>query len=450
MINLLLVPAVRSTYEVSEGRSIFEEELNILRKYKEVNWIIPPDVVEYPENLEAFLNRSKKIDIDGMVIMSLTFHLGNIALLLSQEFPKTPMLCWAVPEPPYSSEGRVKLNSLVGAHLDVSNLKKIGRKDVDFIYGSSKDKSFHREFKEWIDVIKISKKLKGSKIGVLGGHAKTFLNIDIYEPLLLKELNVMVEYIPLNTAFNIRADDESLKTLKREMEKIYDTSKLSEDKKNKVCNLAISLKRIIETGNFDALAIRCWPEFATHYGISPCAAMAWNMANDFVLSCEGDILGAITMLMLKAIGCQDVYLSDISQIIEKDSTFLMWHCGVAPHTLWDGKSRKSLETYFAGGKGVTTDFVLKPGHVTIARVDHMDGEWRLFVTEGEAIPTKQELKGTYVRVKVKDPVKTLKVLVENGFPHHVVLGYGSFANPLIRFAKMKGWKVFRNGDIQSL
>jgi len=441
LINLILVPSVRSTYEVSEGRRIFNEELENLQKMQDINWFYPSDVIEYTENLEAFLNKMRKEDIDGIVLMSATFHLGDIALLLAQKFYDVPILCWAVPEPPYSSEGRVRLNSLVGAHLDVSNLKKIGKKDVEFVYGSSKSEHFQEKFIEWINIIKINKTLKGAKIGLVGGHAKTFLNIDVYEPLLLKEIGVTVEHIPLSFVFNLNLDRNSIENLKEEIEKTYDTEKLNEDKKSKVCKLIVSFKRILETGKFSALAVRCWPEFASYYGISPCAAMAWNMAQGSILSCEGDVLGAVTMLMLKAIGCKDMYLADISQIIEKDSSLLMWHCGVAPHTLWDGVSKKSLETYFAGGKGVTTDFVLKPGHVTIVRLDHTDNEWRLFITEGEAVHTKQELKGTYVKVRVKDPLKLVDTLIENGFPHHVVLGYGSFTRSLIKFAKTKGWRV---------
>lgn len=130
MINLILVPSVRSTYEVSEGRRIFNEELENLQKMQDINWFYPSDVIEYTENLEAFLNKMRKEDIDGIVLMSATFHLGDIALLLAQKFYDVPILCWAVPEPPYSSEGRVRLNSLVGAHLDVSNLKKIGKKTL--------------------------------------------------------------------------------------------------------------------------------------------------------------------------------------------------------------------------------------------------------------------------------------------------------------------------------
>ncbi|WP_296905609.1 fucose isomerase [Thermotoga sp.] len=412
-----------------------------MKEYKEITWITPPDVIEYTENLVSFLSRVQKEDIDGIVIMSATFHLGDIALFLSKEFPNVPILCWAVPELPYSSEGRVRLNSLVGAHLDVSNLKKIGRRDINFVYGLSKSTHFKEKFKEWLDILKINKALEKAKIGLVGGHAKTFINVDVYEPLLFKEFGIMIEHISLETVFGLAMDSNSLESVKQEIERVYDTSKISEEKKKKVANLAISLRRIMETGNFDALAIRCWPEFVFHYGISPCAAMAWNMAQGAILSCEGDILGAITMLMFKAIGCQDVYLSDISQIIEEESALLMWHCGVAPHNLWDGKSKKSLETYFAGGKGVTTDFVLKPGHVTIARVDYTEGKWTLFVTEGEAIPTDQELKGTYVRVKVKDPLKVVNTVVENGLPHHVVIGYGSFAKSLVGFSKMRGWRV---------
>ena len=84
----------------------------------------------------------------------------------------------------------------------------------------------------------------------------------------------------------------------------------------KVAKLAATFRSIAQTTRSSALAIRCWPEFAMHYGVSPCAAMSYNMASGLITACEGDIMGAVTMLTLKAFGCEEMYLSDISQIFE--------------------------------------------------------------------------------------------------------------------------------------
>ena len=70
---------------------------------------------------------------------------------------------------------------------------------------------------------------------------------------------------------------------------------------------------------------------------------------------------------------------------------------VIPCNLWDGQCVRSLDTYFAGGKGVTTDFVMKPGSVSILQLDYAPGEYRIFLQRGTAIPMTKGLKGKYAK-----------------------------------------------------
>lgn len=441
-LKIALVPLVRSTFDVDEAKRVYQREMNALKKIRHVRWITPSQVIEYPESLTSFIRTMRREAVNGIIVMSATFHLGEIALSLSSEFPEIPILCWAVPEPPYAGS-RVRLNSLVGAHLDVSNLYKSGRDKVSFIYGSSNEERFRRELTMWLDVLRALNSLKGMKIALVGGHAKTFIDVDIYEPHLFSEFGVTVEQLPLEVVFNFEPPETLVEEIKKEYKKLYrGDSGMNEEKLERVATLAATFGEIAETAGYAALAIRCWPEFAAVYGVSPCAAMSYNMAKGrTVLACEGDIGGALTMHVFKSIGCEEIYLADVSQIFEDESAVLLWHCGVAPHNLWDGKSLKTLDTYFADGKGVTVGFVLKPGPVTIARIDYIRGLWHLFLAKGEAIPTEQELKGTYVKVKVENPLGFVKKLVNSGFAHHVVMAYGDHFELFQNLAELKGWRV---------
>jgi|GEM_PF-163603 len=441
-LKIALVPLVRSTFDVEEGKRVYQREMNALKKIRHVRWITPSQVIEYPESLINFIRTMRREAVDGIIVMSATFHLGEIALSLASEFPEIPILCWAVPEPPYAGN-RVRLNSLVGAHLDVSNLYKSGRDKVSFIYGSSNEERFRRELVTWLDVLRVLSNWRGAKIALVGGHAKTFIDVDIYEPHLFSEFGITVEHLPLEVVFNFEPPETLVEETKKEYRKLYSgDSGMNEEKLEKVAKLAATFSEITETAGYAALAIRCWPEFAAVYGVSPCAAMSYNMAKGTViLACEGDIGGTLTMQAFKSVGCNEIYLADVSQIFEDESAVLLWHCGVAPHNLWDRKSEKMLETYFAGGKGVTVGFVLKPGPVTIARIDYIRGLWHLFLAKGEAIPTEQELKGTYVKVRVRNPLGFVKTLVNSGFAHHVVMAYGDYFELFQNLAELKGWKV---------
>ena len=121
---------------------------------------------------------------------------------------------------------------------------------------------------------------------------------------------------------------------------------------------------------------------------------------------------------------------------------LLWHDGVAPCNLWDGRCVRSLETYFAGGKGVTADFVLKPGDMSILRIDTARGKTRLFYEEGIATPMEKELSGTYAKVifdhHIRDVIDTV---VYTGVAHHVIMGYTQYAKAVSYVARLKHWEL---------
>jgi len=441
-VKIVVIPLIRGTFDVVEGQKIYQRELSFLKNIEHVDLVAPSQVFEQLTLLNDFLSLIYNEQIDGIILFSATFHLGDLALAVSSAFPRTPILCWAVPEPPYTGT-KIRLNSLVGAHLDFCNLYKTGRKDILFAYGSCNEENFRQELSAWIDALRVVKGWKGGKIGLVGGHAPTFIDVDIYEPDLFATFGLTIEFLSQETLLEIGVHQEIIEKLEKDYIQIYDNAaEIDAEKLKKVATLTAAFENCAKTQGYTAMAVRCWPEFADRYGISPCAAISYNLAQGLTIACEGDVGGAITMLAFKSLGCNEVYLADVSQIFEQEKSVLLWHCGVAPHTLWDGKSQRTLDTYFAGGKGVTVGFVLKTGLVTIARIDYIRNHWQLFLAKGEALPTGQELKGTYVKVKVSDPLHFLKTLINNGFAHHVVVAYGDYTRAFQKLAQIKGWAVY--------
>jgi len=148
------------------------------------------------------------------------------------------------------------------------------------------------------------------------------------------------------------------------------------------------------------------------------------------------------MLALRAIGAKSPYLADLSQVDFEQNYALMWHCGVAPADLWDGQGERSLDTYFAGGRGVTAGFVMRGGPVTVLRIDSARGKTRLFIEQGEAVPMEKQLKGTYAKVIFSKHIRALVALVTgSGIAHHVAMAYGDFGGALQKYARITGWEI---------
>jgi len=437
-LTLGVVAFVRNTFDVTKAEEIYKTQISELLKFKGIKWIFSRRTIEYVTTLDTLISKFRKEKVEGIIIISATFHLGQLIMKIVRDF-QVPMLIWAIPEPPYNG-GRIRLNSLVGAQLDCSNLYKSGYKNFDFVYG--KLPKIRKELEKWIGALRILKSWKDARIGLLGGHAQGFFNVDVYELEILREFGVEIEYVPLYEVFKMN-DIAEIENEINKIKSIYSYGKdLDEERLKKVVNLYLTFKELHKTRNYSAMAIRCWPEFAINYGISPCASMSYFMPENIPIACEGDIEGALTMMAFKAIGCNEMFLGDISQIFEEEDSLLIWHCGVAPYNVWDGESEKTLDTYFADGRGVTAGFVLKPGDVTIVRIDYA-GEWRILIAEGTVLKMKKILKGTFAKVRIREAKDFVKKIFKNGFAHHIVLGYGKYGEVFEQLASMKGWKIFR-------
>jgi L-fucose isomerase-like protein len=423
----------RKTFDFNAALNIYKKIQGELKQIEAIEWVFIEDlVIEIEEGQEASHYFASQ-EVDGLVVISGTFALGHLVLELNKRVQK-PILLWGLEELPYDG-GRIRLNSVCGINLNASNLYKAGVKNFHVVIGEKIDE-------DWLDAIRIKRALSEAHIGVIGSRAHGFFNLDVDELDLYKELGVLVDFYPLGDLFNQEIDYDKLPERKAQLETLFDLSRLEEHQVEKVADLIIKFETFIENNHLTSIAIRCWPEFAAKFGISPCAAMSVLQSEGKILTCEGDVLGSLSMLAHSAMGGETPYLADFSQVDFKEDFGLLWHCGVAPCNLWDGKCIRALDSDFAGGKGVTADFVMKPGDISLLRFDYAPGEYRVFIQKGEAIPMKKELKGTYAKVKFKDHVRVvLDKIIKNGIAHHISVVYGNLITPIEIFAKIMDWEL---------
>jgi L-fucose isomerase-like protein len=434
-IKIGVVCLARTTFDYNATREIFEKIQSDLRMITNVEWEIQKELIFEIEDAKTTAQELKTKNVDGLICISGTFALGNLILELNKVIQK-PILLWGLEELPYDG-GKIRLNSICGINLNSSNLYKAGVKNYQVVIGNNVDE-------DWLDALRIIKAFATKNIGIIGYRARGFFNLDVDELDLYKELGILINHFELSEIYNIEVDTDKVKERITQIKSIFDASTISEKQIFKVAELTNKFNKFMEFHHLDALAIRCWPEFASDYGISPCAAMSVLQSEGRILTCEGDILGSLSMLAHSAIGAETPYLADFSQVDFKENFALLWHCGVAPCNLWDGKCNRSLEPYFAGGKGVTADFVMKSGQVSILRIDYAPGEYRLFIQKGKIIPMDKELKGTYAKVVFKDHVnEVLMKIIDNGIAHHISVVYNDYIRPLEIFAKIKGWNVIK-------
>lgn len=432
-IKLGVVCLTRTTYEYKTAQVMYNGTMEELKKVPDVDYTFIEESVIGVEEAEEAAKKLMAADIDGLIMISGTFHLGHLALVFAR-YIKKPFLLWAPNELPYDG-GKIRLNSVCGLNLNASNLFKSGKDDYFCVIGDKVDE-------KWIDALRVKAALEGAKAGIVGYRAHGFFNVGSDDLDVYSKTGILIDHYEISDMFSQEVTEEEVKEMEEEVRRLFICREVNDTQVEKVARLCVSGEKFIKKNHLTVTAVRCWPEFAANYGISPCAAMSVLQSKGYILSCEGDVEGGLSMLAGAALGAETPFLADLSQVDLEENFALMWHCGVAPANLWDGRSERTLDTYFAGGKGVTAGFVMKSGHVNVMRIDTARGKTRMFLGGGDCIDMEKQLCGTYCKVRFDQTVKELlDTVCDNGIAHHVAMYYGEYRDVLKTAAKMMGFEV---------
>lgn len=427
-----VVCLARKTYDYEAALEIYRGTVESLGRMEGVRFECVPELVIEPENaLRAAEALSGKM-LDGLAIITGTFQLGHLALILKRRL-NLPTLLWAFPELPYNG-GKIRLNSVCGLNLNASNLYKAGYDDVTSHVGADIDH-------DWLAAVRMKAALSKAHVGLIGYRADGFFNLDVDEMAMHQKTGILIDHYELVEVTGQGVTDGECAEFLSAIDREFDCSGITDTQRRLVASLCVRFQKFMKAKSLDALAVRCWPEFANLYGCSPCAAMSILQSRGVILGCEGDVEGVLSMLICATLNAGAPFLADLSQVFPEDGAALLWHCGVAPSCLWDSCSERSLDTYFAAGRGVTAGFVMKPGEVSLVRIDSARGGTRLFYQEGEAVPMDKLMTGTYARVKFPDVRALIDKVTSAGVAHHLALVYARRRRAFEIFARIMGYEV---------
>jgi L-fucose isomerase-like protein len=416
-IKLGVVCFVRHTFDFDAAAKVYEKILCDLKNFSDVDFTIIEKTVFLSEEAVAAGEVFASKNVDAIVAISGTFHLGHLILEIKKICDK-PILLWALPELPYDG-GKIRLNSVCGLN--------------DFCYhvGDKIDEDF-------VDAVRMSVALRDARIGLIGSRAHGFFNCGVDELSLYGKFKTLIDYYTIDDLIKTEGEGDYIKKIKEN----FDFSAVSKEQLEKISSLAAKMKKFIDEKGLAAIAIRCWPEFADSFGIVPCASMSVLQSEDYLLACEGDIDCLISMICHRAVGAKAPFSADLSQVNIDEDSALLWHCGVASCDLKDANCNATLDTYHAQGRGVTAGFVMKEGEVSFARLDSVGGKYRLFHEVGKTLPMEKSLRGTFAKVRFSRPVKeVLDKAIYTGVAHHVSMVYGDYSKIFKIFARLKNIEV---------
>jgi L-fucose isomerase-like protein len=435
--RLGLVCLARLTFEASLAEQWYAQTRATLSQLDGVALCaIEKLVIEAPD-ADAAIAELRAQNIDAFVIVSGTFALGGLAMQLAQEFAALPLMLWAWQEPKEQT-GKLRLNSLVGANTNTSNLYKLGHRPAT-LYTPHDDPDAVESIARFARVAGIRRDLKQLRIAFIGGHAPGFDDLAVDKLALRRATGVEIVdvglYILVARAKAVAAD-RARATASELLKQFDDVAEISARQGDLFAALVIALTEFATENRFDAMTLKCWGDLVEAYGIAGCGVVSILNDRGIYTGCEGDIMGTITMLIARRLTGIHPFLTDFVSVDRDTNTGVMWHGGCGPIGLADPKQQKHLFSHFAGGKGVTAGFGLVPGRVTLLRLGDDGRDLRMLATTATALETAMEVRGTLSRVRFdSDGMAFLDEILSNGWEHHLVMAYGEIMPDLRLLAR---------------
>jgi L-fucose isomerase-like protein len=378
---------------------------------------------------------------DLLVLLQATFADSTLAVQLARN-TESPVLLWGLPETP--SGDRLRLNSLCGINLAAHALK---RESIDYYYVfAPPDGSAAVQLVQTLAAAgRIRRLLRGVRIGRVGENPAGFDSCKFDAKALASLLGVSIVQISLERVFQLarEADSKSVDALYKSLQhKLKELEGLDPSAVRRTLASYLALRQIANEEQLAGLGVQCWPQFFTELECAACGAMSMLSDKLTPCSCEADINGTITQLILQTLSGQPAFGSDLVAADTEGDTAVLWHCGLAPLSMADASVPAKGTIHSNRKLPLLMEFPLKPGRITVARLSESGGRFRFVMGTADVKKAPLSFSGTSGVVQFERPISdVLDTILGEGLEHHFSITYGDHVSVLKVFAKQLGLEV---------
>jgi len=344
-----------------------------------------------------------------------------------------PLIAWGLPG--------VETGSLCGSQQLVSVLTEIGhcRK---FVFGELNDESVCREVVEFSQACAVVKRLRCSRMGMLGHRTIGMTEVTFHEYDVKEVFGPIVVY--LSTDELLKRRDKICADRAGELwEKVKGrASKCKVDDAVGIRSMKCyyALKEWIEENGLVGVAMGCYPDLMGEVCLG-CGLLA---EEDIVTSCEGDMNSLLLSYAMHHMGNGPMHNTDLLDVDESDRTSVLSHCGNSAISLAASKDDVTLDSVRLMGQGVVSLYPARSGEVTMANLCGKIDSYRLTYTVGRAVEAEMVFPGIPVKVELPCSIKSfLERTADFGTGHHWMIGYGDISKQLEYVCRMIGVDVMR-------
>jgi L-fucose isomerase-like protein len=430
------LPIARTTFDIAFAEEVCDKARQHLSQI--------PVTLEGQSELVTDLQSAQRVadstaanPPDLLLVFQATFADSTMIRALVEKID-APLMLWAVPEE--HTGGRLRLNSFCGINLAAHALTRAGHR-YETIFAPPDDPQAPELILNLALAGRARNALRTARMGRVGENPDGFETC-LLDPHLIRQV-FGLEVVQFDLAEDIfplarQIETSRIDTIQTQLGmKVAGLDELEPAATRGTLSVYAALQGIADQKDINSFAVRCWPEFFTEMGCAACGAMSMLSDEMIPCSCEADVNGTITQMILQSISGQPAFGTDIVSIDSDRDAIVIWHCGLAPLSMADSQEMPGVTIHSNRKLPLLFEFTLKPGPVTVARLSESSGEYRLVIGSGEIIRAPRSFSGTSGLLHFDRPAREiLDVILTEGLEHHISITYGEYADVLIALAKL--------------
>ncbi len=402
--------------------------------FVDLKGINPVGVMYSEADAKAVTERFLAEKVDAVLIINCNFGNEEVSAMVARGVGK-PVCIWAPLDDEFMPDGMRFTDSQCGI-FGVS--RQLQRFNIPFSFIEScavESETFKKGFEKFLSVSCMLKNFNGMRIAQVGMRPKPFCSVIFNEGELMQRFGLQI--IPVNLAVIIdkynkilAENDAELEEGKKLLLSRYEMDDLTLPLLKKVYAFVLLYQWLFEAYDVQAVSAECWTAMQLAVGAMPCTAYSILADMGYVISCESDLHGVISMALLScaSLGHKIPFFGEFTvRHPENENGELLWHCGPFAYSLKkEGCPAKEVN--------MRQWFQVKDGQYTVTRFDQDDGKYSLLAGTCESTDGPYTF-GTYLWAKFKNLPAWERKLVEGPYIHHMAEIEGDYTEALREFCK---------------
>lgn len=400
------------------------------------------------KSADKVANDVKDLVFDAIIVNYVSWHITPYVMRTLINYKDKPVLVWGIGGY-YDESGKLYAPAATaGTTAIIPALKEMGFKWM-LVNEKPGEERRVADVERFIRVAGAVKAVRKSRIGLFGYADMGLYSCAYNKTLAYSKLGVDIEdYNELDTPVKMASfpDDLVKKTMKEILAESKQFNEIPEKTLEQVTRLYLMMKEKRDDRHLDAVSIKC-VYGVTQLGFNPCLAQTLLADKDTAVICECDAYGMLTGIIMQSVtGKQSGFVEHYEVF---DDSVLVGVCGFIPRDFIDGDFTIRAANLGEFNYGISNVSKMKTGEVTYARLYETNGEYKLFLNKGEALPNPKWTEAGWCEPTPDFPSVLLKPGMdmqhyqETVPGQHIIIVYGDYVKDLELFCRFMGIEVVR-------